>query len=132
MPHGPHTAPARRVGVLLQAAVLILSLYAAPALHRKHCNGVCATRHLAAASEAPQHSCCGGAEHQKGSKGDDGCQCLGDCCSIFGHCATPTVVCDTAPPIPTLPPVPALQPDETSRAPEAWLLPYPTGPPSAA
>jgi hypothetical protein len=124
--------PARRAAVLLEAALLALSLFAAPALHRKSCNGVCAAHHLGGTREEPRHGCCAGAEPDQGPGADDGCRCLDDCCSIFGCCVTPDVLSDTG--SATLVPAGArpVRPEETPRAPEARLLPYPTGPPGAA
>ena len=133
MAHGPDIPRARRLGVLLEAALLALSLFAAPALHRKTCNGVCAEHRQAASEAEPAHSCCGGAaEHAEGPKEDGGCQCLDDCCAIVGCCAAPDDVCDTAPPSLVSTDAQAWYPEWTPRAPEARLLPYPTGPPPAA
>ena len=131
MANGPQIPQARRMGVLLEAALLALSLFAAPALHRKNCNGVCA-EHRLSTSEEPSHSCCGPAEHRQDSTDDGGCQCLDDCCSIVGCCVTPDVVSDTAPATLVRTDAPAWYPEAKPRAPEARLLPYPTGPPSAA
>jgi hypothetical protein len=132
VPLGPHTHQVRRAGALLQVAFLSLYLLAAPALHRRHCTGVCSMNRQSAVFGESGRGCCGTSGHKHSGKDDDGCQCLDDCCSIVGHCTAPTVVCDTAPPAPAPTPIPAVTPVETSRAPAARLLPYPTGPPSIA
>lgn len=132
MPVGLQMSQTSRAGALFQVALLVLSLAAAPAVHRKHCTGVCSTQRQTAVFGEPGHSCCGRSGHHDAAQEDDGCQCLDDCCSIVGHCATPTVVCDTAPPAPAPTPVPVVTPVETLRAPAARLLPYPTGPPFIA
>jgi hypothetical protein len=133
VPDGPHSFDARRAAGLLFAGLLALNLVMAPALHRKHCMGACCPTHQGVFGTPQEHGgCCDGAGGHKGSKDDGGCNCLGDCCSIVGHGVTPTVVCDTAPPAPAPTPAPVADPEAGPRAPDAWLLPYPTGPPAAA
>ncbi|HEY7729112.1 MAG TPA: hypothetical protein VID50_11750 [Candidatus Eisenbacteria bacterium] len=129
----PDIPPARRVGVLLQAALLALNLLAGPALHRKHCNGPCCVAHRLSESHAgPHRDCCGGSDQGERPKSDDGCQCLDDCCSILAYSITPDVVSDTAPATLVSSTAEAVLPTETPRAPAARLLPYPTGPPPVA
>lgn len=133
MPEGPHSSDARRAGVLLCAGLLALNLVMAPALHRRHCTGACCTMHRTVFGAPEEHHCsCDTAGGHEGPKDDGGCNCLGDCCSILAHGVTPTVVCDTAPPTPAATPAPVADHEAAPRAPVAWLLPYPTGPPATA
>lgn len=132
MAHGPDIPRVRRAGVLLQAALLTLSLFAAPAVHRKTCDGVCAEHRQSTRREEASPACCGGAESGRSGKDGGGCRCLDDCCSIVGYCVSPDGVPDTAPPVLLPTDSRTGYPEWTPRAPEAQLLPYPTGPPPTA
>ena len=148
-----------RLFVLLQAALLAFTLVLAPELHRHTCTGVCASGALdgggraagdfgaagaaEVAGEPAAHSCCHGGANSAPSPGtgrsaghrgpsSDGCDCLDDCCTIYAHGTTPDVVTDTGPATLLVSGTPEVPSAPAPRAPGARLLPYPTGPPSAA
>lgn len=129
MPQSDDRSTLRRAGALLQAALFFLSLSIAPAVHGKLCDDVCALENASTHDGGSCHAH-GSRAHETGPKAD--CQCLGDCCSITACCVTPDSPCDAAPPSALSTRAAWADPEATPRAPEAWLLPYPTGPPPAA
>lgn len=121
-----------RAAALFLAPLLALILVAFPALHGRHCSGVCSAptfTELAGPSEAP--SCHGGGGHGTTTPGaaGGGCQCLDDCCSLNALFATPDAVSDGGPTAVIVAPLGA-RPIEPRPDSGAWILPYPNGPPS--
>jgi hypothetical protein len=119
---------------LLQAAALLVTLIAAPELHRYTCSGVCSAPKFARNGETACGHCCQG-EAQGHSKRPGGhargaCNCLDDCCSWTAVFAAPDAPADAVP-VALVTPAPPLQPIDLPRAPGTWLLPFSTGPPSA-
>jgi hypothetical protein len=132
-PHRTSPESRARALALLQAIVLAASLIAAPILHPHTCTGPCA-----AIAKAPGHAAgaaaalppCHTAGH--GDSGRKTCDCTGDCCSFQAQFVAPSEIADVAAPTTLFVAVPAPAPDDARRAPEARLLPFPTGPPPTA
>ena len=124
-----------RVLALLQGAVFVATLIAAPVLHRYGCSGACASPKFATNGGTPRAPCCQGESagpHSRTPAGHapGGCNCLDDCCSWTAVFTTPDAPADAVP-VTLVTPAPSLWALDAPRAPGVWLLPFSTGPPSA-
>jgi hypothetical protein len=122
-----------RAAALFFAPLLVLTLVAFPALHSRHCSGVCSAptfTELVGSAKSPScHGGGGGHETAGPGPSSGGCQCLDDCCSLNALFNTPDAVSDGGPTAEFVAPM-GVRPAEPRPDSGAWILPYPTGPPS--
>jgi len=121
-----------RAAALFLAPLLALTLVAFPALHSRHCSGVCSAptfTELAGSAKTPPCHGVGGHESAAPGSSSGGCHCLDDCCSLNALFNTPDAVSDGGPTALLVAPL-GVRPLEPRPESSAWILPYPTGPPS--
>ncbi len=130
-----HASSPRRTAALLQAVLFAVTLLAAPLVHPYACTSPCSMPTGAASAGTGGASANGAPPCHAPEDGDAAnrpCQCTDDCCSFQAQFVAPIGVSDAAPPSLLHRAAPTPGPDDTHRASEPRLLPFPTGPPPIA